>query len=82
MYDSVGQKFILCTINRACPCSSMSGTKSSIGFGGRGVKALCGRATSWGQSSADGTPTTLLGENETITTVEHSLVMQFKWKRK
>lgn len=47
------------TINKARPCSSMSGTRSSIGFGGRGVKALCGRATSWGQSSAEGTPTTL-----------------------
>jgi len=41
----------------------MSGTKSSIGFGGRGEKALCGRATSWGQSSAEGTPTTLWNDN-------------------
>lgn len=49
------------TIKRARPCSSMSGTKFSIGLGGRGVKALCGRATSWGQSSAEGTPTTLQG---------------------
>lgn len=49
------------TIKRARPCSSMSGTKFSIGLGGRGVKALCGRATSWGQSSAEGTPTTLEG---------------------
>lgn len=39
----------------------MSGTKFSIGLGGRGVKALCGKATSWGQSSAEGTPTTLQG---------------------
>lgn len=54
---------ILPTNKRARPCSSMSGTKSSIGLGGRGVKALCGRATSWGQSSAEGTPTTLWGDN-------------------
>lgn len=39
----------------------MSGIKFSIGLGGRGVKALCGKATSWGQSSAEGTPTTLQG---------------------
>lgn len=51
------------TMRRARPCSSMSGTKSSIGLGGRGVKALCGRATSWGQSSAEGTPTTLWDDN-------------------
>lgn len=49
------------TIKRARPCSSMSRTKFSIGLGGRGVKALCGRATSWGQSSTEGTPTTLQG---------------------
>lgn len=40
----------------------MSGTKFSIALGGRGLKALCGKATSWGQSSAEGTPTTLQGE--------------------
>lgn len=61
--DWFGQKLLLPTINRARPCSSMSGTKFSIGLGSRGVKALCGRATSWGQSSAAGTPTTLLGDN-------------------
>lgn len=49
------------TNKRVRPCSSMSGTKFSIGLGGRGVKALCGKATSWGQSSAEGTPTTLQG---------------------
>lgn len=58
-----GQRLVVPTIKRARPCSSMSGTKSSIGLGGRGVKALCGRATSWGQSSAEGTPTTLWDEN-------------------
>lgn len=57
--DWFGQRLLLPTIKRARPCSSMSGTKFSIGLGGRGVKALCGRATSWGQSSAEGTPTTL-----------------------
>lgn len=51
------------TIKRARPCSSISGTKFSIGLGGLGVKALCGRATSWGQSSAEGTPTTLWDNN-------------------
>lgn len=51
------------TIRRALPCSSMSGTKFSIGLGGRGAKALCGRATSCGQSSTEGTPTTLWGDN-------------------
>lgn len=55
----LGKRLVLPTIKRDRPCSSMSGTKSSIGLGGRGVKALCGRATSWGQSSAEGTPTTL-----------------------
>lgn len=58
-----GQRLELPTIRRALPCSSMSGTKFSIGLGGRGVKALCGKATSWGQSSAEGTPTTLWGDN-------------------
>lgn len=52
------------TIKRARPCSSMSGTKFSIGLGGRGVNALCGRATSCGQSSAEGTPTTLWNDND------------------
>lgn len=51
----------LSTNKRVRPCSSMSGTRFSIGLGGRGVKALCGKATSWGQSSAEGTPTTLRG---------------------
>lgn len=50
---------LLSTSKRVRPCSSMSGTKFSIGLGGRGLKALCGKATSWGQSSAEGTPTTL-----------------------
>lgn len=49
-------------IRRALPCSSMSGTKFSIGLGDRGAKALCGKATSCGQSSTEGTPTTLWGD--------------------
>lgn len=54
-----------------------------MGLGGRGVKALCGRATSWGQSSAEGTPTTLQDDNgHQCTTVVIIIIISLNHKEK
>lgn len=47
------------TRSRSLPCSSISVTNFSIGWGGFEWKACLGRATSLGQSSSPGSPITL-----------------------
>ena len=56
------------TRSRSLPCSSISVTKFSIGWGDFEWKACLGRATSLGQSSSPGSPITLQR-----TTGEHKL---------